>query len=164
MAKLKVDLPDDFTARLSTISDSADTVIEQALKAGGQAALGIFKSSLASAIGRGVKNSQSTGELISSLGVSPVDTDKDGNPNVKVSFNEPRREQPKTRGKRGKYSSKRGSLRSYAKRTNAMIANVLEYGRHNQPQRPFYRSAKSQANKQCVEVMKAEIERAFTGV
>lgn len=151
MAKVTMQMPDDFAAKITSLGNMTDTVIERALKAGGETALGIFKGSLAGAIGRSTKyDSKSTGELLSSLGVTPVKIDNEGNPNVKVGFNEPRRNQGSGKGKK-----------SYKTKTNAMIANVLEYGRHNQPPRPFSKPAKAAATKQCTEIVKAELERAF---
>lgn len=65
-----------------------------------------------------------------------------------IGFNEPRREQNAAKGKR-----------SYKVRTNAMIANVLEYGRHGQPPKPFLANAKAGGRAAAVGAMKAVLER-----
>lgn len=55
------------------------------------------------------------GELERSLGLTPPLVDRDGNHNIKVGFAEPR--------------SDGGS--------NAMLANIIEYGKNGQPAKPF---------------------------
>jgi hypothetical protein len=45
-----------------------------------------------------------------------------------------------------------------------MLANVLEYGRHNQPPRPFLKPAKSQTKNSCVDAMKAKFESEVDGI
>lgn len=131
MAKVQLIMPDDFEKRLTALGKSEDAIAEKVLEAGAEAVLPKIRSNLAGSIGRNTKvESRSTGELLGSLGVSPMKQDKDGNNNVHVGFNEPRRKQYAARGKR-----------SYSESTNAMIANVLEYGRHGQPAKPFMKPA-----------------------
>ena len=95
------------------------------------------KSNLESVIGKGTKYaSKSTGELVSALGVTTARQDRNGNYNIKVGFSEPR--------------SDGGS--------NAKIANILEYGKHAQPAKPFLKPAKSASRKACTEAMKAKLD------
>ena len=54
--------------------------------------------------------------------------------------------------------------RSYKERTNAMIANVLEYGKHGQPAKPFLKPAKSASKNACIEAMKAKLESEMGSV
>jgi len=130
-----------------------DQIVNQALEAGGAVVLQQVRANLAGVIGRGKAN-ESTGELLSSLGVTPVGTDSDGNYNIKIGFNEPRLHQPApAKGKR-----------SYILQTNAMIANVLEYGRHNQPARPFLAPARSASRAPCIAAMTAVVEGAVDSV
>ena len=97
-----------------------------------------MKSNLQSVIGNGTKeDSRSTGDLVSALGVSSARQDRDGNFNVKVGFSEPRRD--------GK--------------SNAMVAGVLEYGKHGQPPKPFLKPARSQSRRIAVEAMKEKFEQ-----
>lgn len=132
MAKVNVKMPDDFVKKLSELGSKTDEISEKVLKAGGEIALSKTKESLTSAIGKGTKyDSRSTGELEKSLGLSPMKIDKNGNPNVKIGFDEPRSD--------GK--------------SNAMIANVLEYGKHGQPARPFIKPAKTASTKPAKEAM-----------
>ena len=143
MAKVKLVMPDDFEKRLTSLGKNEDAIAEKVLEAGAEVVLPKVKSSLAGSIGRNTKvESRSTGELLGSLGVSPMNRDKDGNNNVHVGFNEPRRKQYAARGKR-----------SYSESTNAMIANVLEYGRHGQPAKPFLKPAKTASRQECIDAM-----------
>jgi len=147
-------MPDDFLNKITRLADKTDEVIEKALEAGGEIAYTAVLGNLHGAIGSNtIRDSQSTGELIGSLGVSPVKISNSGISNVKVGFNEPRRQQNKAKGKR-----------SYQIRTNAMIANVLEHGRHGQPPRPFMKSARNSAKSACIDAMKAVIESAVNSL
>ena len=137
MAKCTYTLPEDLLRKLSTVGNKMDEISEHVLKAGGEVVLEKVKSNLSS-----VLSGESTGELERSLGLSGVRVDKNGDANIKIGFAEPRSD--------GK--------------SNAMIANVLEYGRHNQPARPFLKPAKTQSKNNCIEVMtetlKEELDKA----
>ena len=83
MAKVKLVMPDDFEKRLTSLGKNEDAIAEKVLEAGAEVVLPKVKSSLAGSIGRNTKvESRSTGELLGSLGVSPMNRDKDGNNNV----------------------------------------------------------------------------------
>lgn len=132
MAKATFKMPDDFLMKLSRLGEKTDEIIPRVLKAGGEVVEAKVKSNLQSVIGNGTKeDSRSTGELVSALGVSSARQDRDGNFNVKVGFSEPRRD--------GK--------------SNAMVAGVLEYGKHGQPPKPFMKPAKMAGKKACVDAM-----------
>lgn len=132
MAKAEVVLPDEFLQKLSKLSDRTDEISERVLEAGGEVVLSRVKSNLSSVIGKGTEyDSRSTGELERSLGLSPVKLDRDGNYNIKIGFSEPR--------------SDGGS--------NAKIANIIEYGKHGQPAKPFLKPAKSASKAACREAM-----------
>jgi HK97 gp10 family phage protein len=130
-------MPDEFLERMSRLGSNFDSIAETVLEAGGEVVLEKTKSNLASVIGSGTKyDSRSTGELESSLGLTGVKMDRNGNFNIKVGFSEPR--------------SDGGS--------NAQLANIIEYGKSGQPAKPFLKPAKSASKKQCVESMKAAFE------
>lgn len=136
-------MPDEFLSRISRLGAQTDSIAEKILQAGGEVALAKVKSNLKSVVGSGTKSkTRSTGELESSLGISPVRVDKDGNHDIKVGFSEPR-----TDG---------GS--------NAKIANILEYGTSSQSAKPFLKPAKSAVKKQCVEAMKSAFEKEVEGL
>lgn len=137
MARVDVKMPDEFLERMSRLGSNFDSIAETVLEAGGEVVLEKTKSNLASVIGSGTKcDSRSTGELESSLGLTGVKMDRNGNFNIKVGFSEPRRDG--------------GS--------NAQLANIIEYGKSGQPAKPFLKPAKSASKKQCIEAMKQAFE------
>lgn len=137
MAKVKVEMPEEFLRKLSLLGRKTDEIAGRVLEAGGEVVLSKVRSNLSSVIGSGTKYaSRSTGELESSLGLSPVKADRDGNHNIKVGFSEPR--------------SDGGS--------NAKLANILEYGKHGQPAKPFLKPAKSASRAECIHVMKQKLD------
>lgn len=143
MAKVDMKMPEEFLLKLSRLGDQTDTIIPKVLEAGGEVVLDKVKSNLSSVVGSGTKEeSRSTGELERSLGLSPALMDRDGNFNVKVGFAEPR--------------SDGGS--------NAKIANILEYGKHGQPPKPFLKPAKTQSRSSCIEAMKAKLRKEVDGI
>lgn len=138
MAKVDMKMPEDFLLKLSRLGDQTDTIIPKVLEAGGEVVLNKVKSNLSAVVGSGTKEkSRSTGELERSLGLTPALMDRDGNFNVKVGFAEPR--------------SDGGS--------NAKIANILEYGKHGQPPKPFLKPAKTQSRSACIEAMMAKLRK-----
>ena len=137
MARVDVKMPDEFLERMSSLGSNFDSIAETVLEAGGEVVLEKTKSYLTSVIGSGTKyDSRSTGELESSLGLTGVKMDRNGNFNIKVGFSEPRRDG--------------GS--------NAKLANVIEYGKSGQPAKPFLKPAKTASKKQCIEAMKQTFE------
>lgn len=137
MARVDVKMPDEFLERMSRLGSNFDSIAETVLEAGGEVVLEKTKSNLASVIGSGTKyDSRSTGELESSLGLTGVKMDRNGNFNIKVGFSEPRRDG--------------GS--------NAQLANIIEYGKSGQPAKPFLKPAKSASKKPCIEAMKQAFE------
>ena len=137
MAKVDVKMPEEFLLKLSKLGSSTDAIAERVLEAGGEVVLKRVKSNLSGVVGKDTKiESRSTGELEASLGLSPAKPDKNGNHDIKVGFAEPR--------------SDGGS--------NAKIANILEYGKHGMPAKPFLKPAKSAAKKECVAAMQAKFE------
>ena len=154
MAKATYKLPEDFLLKVSKLADKTDEIVPRVLQAGGEVVEKKVRSNLQAVIGSGIKEeSRSTGELVGALGVSPAMLDRDGNFNVKVGFDEPRRQQNAAVRKR-----------SYKERTNAMIANVLEYGKHGQPAKPFLKPAKSTSKNACIDAMKAKLESEMGSV
>ena len=137
MAKVKIEMPSGFMDQIAGMGNALDAAIPRALAAGGKVVLDKMKSNLRSAIGRGTKiKSRSTGKLAASLGVSPAKLDRDGNLDVKVGFSEGR-----------------GDV------SNAMLANLLEYGKHGQPPKPFLRPARRQSRSAAIEAMKEKFDQ-----
>lgn len=131
MAKCTAKLPEDLLKKLSRVGDNMDKIAESALTAGGDVVLRKTKSNLESMV-----KGPSTGQLVNALGLSPVLLDRNGNYNIKVGFDEYRSD---------------GSA-------NAMVANIIEYGKHGQPAKPFLKNTKSSSKKECEETMARKIE------
>jgi HK97 gp10 family phage protein len=131
-------MPEDFLLKVSRLNEKTDEILPKVLEAGGQVVLERVKSNLSAVVGKGTKiPSRSTGELESALGLSPAKPKRDGSGwNIKVGFAEPR--------------PGGGS--------NAKIANILEYGKHGQPPKPFLKPAKTQSRKACIETMKSKLD------
>ena len=128
----------DYTAPYDCVLLELPVSSGDELEAGGEVVLEKVRSNLQAVIGRDTKEeSRSTGELVSALGVSPAKIDREGNYNVKVGFSEPRSDG----------------------RSNAMIANVLEYGKSGQPAKPFLKPARTASRAPCIEAMKRTFEQ-----
>ena len=137
MAKAEISMPTDFLDRLSRLGERIDDVSEKVLIAGGEVIEAQVRDNLKGVIGHNTKyESQSTGQLLSSLGKTSVRVDDDGNSNIKIGFSEHR-----TDGV-----------------SNAMLANVLEYGKHGQAAKPFLKPAVKSAKSACEEKMISTFE------
>lgn len=137
MAKATFKMPNDFLMKVSRLCEKTDEILPKVLSAGAEVVEKKVRSNLQSVIGSGTKQpSKSTGQLLSSLGTTRALQDKDGNFNVKIGFAENRRD-----GER-----------------NAKIAAILEYGKHNQPPRPFLKPAKTATKSACENAMKSKLE------
>ena len=136
MAKVTIKMPTALMDQLAKASEKTETAIPKALEAGGKVVFEKMQANLRSAIGRNTKNkSRSTGKLLAALGVSPVKVNDGGNYDVKVGFEE-----------------NRGNV------SNAMLANLLEYGKHGQPPKPFLKHTKSSSRNPCIEAMQSVLK------
>jgi HK97 gp10 family phage protein len=121
MAKIEMKMPEDFLLKLSRLGDKTDEIIPKVLEAGGEVVLAKAKSNLSSVVGRGTKlKSRSTGELED----SSVCRLRSRNGTAQAGISKlvlPSQEAMAT--------------------VNAKIANILEYGKHGQPPKPFMRPA-----------------------
>lgn len=142
MAKATMQMPEEFLLKVSRLAERTDEIMPKVLQAGGEVVLARAKSNLRAVVGSRTKHkSRSTGELASSLGLSPAKLDRNGNYNVKIGFAEPRRDG--------------GS--------NAKLANIIEYGKHGQPAKPFLKPAKSQSKGLATEAMIHKLESEVDG-
>lgn len=138
MARCEIKLPDDMEKRLSRLADKTDEIIPKVLEAGGEVVLAKVRGNLQS-----VLSPNATGELERSLGLSPAKQKRDGSGwDIKAGFAEPRTD---------------GS-------SNAMIANILEHGKHNQPPRPFLKPARSASRKAAIEAMTIKFNSEVDGI
>jgi HK97 gp10 family phage protein len=143
MAKVTVEFPDDIVKKLASLESRTDAVLEKTLQAGADVVKPVFQAKLAGAIGHNTKRkSKSTGQLAGALGVSPVKSADDGSVDIKIGFNEPRKD-----GKR-----------------NAMIASILEHGRSDQPARPFISATKSAVKAPATQAMVEAFNKEVDGL
>ena len=164
MADIRFTISGKFEKLLIDIEKSLPETQEKMLKGMAEIALPAAKGNLSGAIGNTKYESRSTGELLASLGTSPVKPSKAGGGyDIAVGFNEPRRIQsaPKKyhKGKRGGMVADRG----YYTVTNAMLANILEHGKSGQEARPFMGPAKASTRDACIErarqIFKEEVKK-----
>lgn len=137
MAKCTYKLPEDLLKKLSRLFTNMDKVATKALEAGGDVVLKKTKSNLESVV-----SNESTGQLVNALGLSPVLLDRNGNYNIKLGFDEYRRD---------------GT-------SNAMVANIIEYGKHGQPAKPFLKNAKISSKKECEDAMAKKLEEEINKI
>ena len=143
MAKVNVKMPEEFLLKVSRLADRTDVILPKVLEAGGEVVLDKVKGNLRDVVGKDTKYpSRSTGELISSLGLSDAKQDRDGNFNVKVGFAEPRSDGE----------------------SNAKIASIIEYGKHGQPAKPFLKPARTASRKSCINSMIAKLEEEINKI
>lgn len=143
MARGSYKIPEDFLLKVSTLASKTDEIIPKVLEAGGEVVKAKVKANLQANIGNDTKlNSRSTGELANSLGVSPAGIDRDGNYNVKVGFDEPRKDGE----------------------SNAKLANIIEYGKSGQPAKPFLKPAKTSSRNACIDAMKRKLDEEINKI
>ncbi len=143
MARGSYKMPEDFLLKVSTLAEKTDEIIPKVLEAGGEVVKAKVKANLQATVGSDTKlPSRSTGELIDALGVTPAGVDRDGNYNVKVGFDEPRKDGE----------------------SNAKIANILEYGKSGQLAKPFLKPAKSASRHACIEAMKRKLDEEISKI
>ena len=136
MARVTIKMPTTLMDQLAKAAEKTDAAIPKALEAGGKVVYEKMQANLHAAIGRGTKyKSRSTGKLLAAMGVSPVKVNGEGNYDVKVGFAEGRGDA-----------------------NNAMLANLLEYGKHGQPPKPFLKRTKSSSQAQCIEAMQTVLK------
>lgn len=136
MAKATFKMPEDFLLKVSRLADKTDEILPKVLEAGAEVVEAKVRSNLSSAIGKNTKEtSRSTGELLSALGTSPANQNRDGDFDVKIGFSEPRRDGD----------------------SNAKIATILEYGKSGQPARPFLKPAKTASKSACIQAMEQKL-------
>ena len=136
MARMEIRMPQEYLDKLKSLGEHEARIAEASLSAGAEVVYRHVRKNLAAAIGQGKPPHRSTGQLLSALGVSPVRVNRDGGHDIKIGFAEPRRDST----------------------SNAMAANILEYGKSNQPARPFLAPAKKASRKEVISAMQRALE------
>lgn len=132
MANLKIKMPEDFLNKINNLGTHTDEILGKVLSAGAIVVEEETRNRLKDVIGKDTKYpSKSTGQLVSSLGTSAARQDRNGVINVKIGFAENRSDGV----------------------SNAMLANILEYGKSNQKAKPFLTPARNKSKKACIDAM-----------
>lgn len=141
MARMKITMPEKTLRQIEHLSSQTDELADDVLKTGAKVVEPVMRANLEASIGRGEDTSRSTGQLVASLGVSPVKTDGSGNHNIKVGFAENRSDG----------------------RANALLAVILEYGSSTRKAHPFLNKTRNATKTGVVEAMKAKLESTIRG-
>ncbi len=148
MAKISIKIPTDLEKKFEELQNNSGEIIDKCVEAGAEVVEGYVRNNLRAVLSNDHKN----GELINSLGITPVKVSREGVHNAKIGFAEPRKDQG------GSHITRGGKKRTYYVRTNAMIANILEHGRSNQAARPFLAPAKRSAKQPTLEAMRKKFD------
>lgn len=142
MARMTVNLGDDYMRQLEKLADRSEEAIKKAIHAGA----GVLTDQIRENLEENLAGSeQSTGALEASLGISPVAQDRDGVWNAKIGFDG--------------YDEKGVP--------NQLKARVMESGSSKVQKRPFIRPAVNAKRREAVEAMQKvideEIEKNMKG-
>ena len=142
MARITFNLGEDYMLRLSALADRSEETAKRAV----YEAAGIVTDQIRTNLETNLAGSeQSTGTLAASLGITPIQTDRDGFINAKVGFDG--------------YDEKGVP--------NQLKARVMESGSSTVRKRPFVRPAVNAAKKAAEEAMQRvideEIEKIMKG-
>ena len=132
MAKCDMKMPEDFLLKISKLGSNFDSVADTVLQAGGEVVLKKARASFLRYRQRDkvqIPHHGRTGRRTRSFSLQA----EPGRETMtsKVGFAEPR--------------SDGGS--------NAKLANILEYGKHGQPAKPFLKPAKTASRQECIDAM-----------
>lgn len=133
MAKMTIQGFDEYADKLSKLGSAAPEIAKRAVKAG----VNPLADEVRKGLEKNLQNSKySTGDLLDSLGVTPVSMDKNGVYNAKVGFS------------------------GYDRKgvPNALKARAMESGTSRQPKKPFMRPAVNRAKKRVLEEMGKSID------
>lgn len=129
---IKIKFPEELMINLEKLANEADKIVEKSLKAGAEIVEGQIRTNLKNSL-----KGESSGQLLEALGTSPVKpNNKIDGWDIKIGFNEPRKD---------------GT-------SNAMIANILEYGKKGQAAKPFLKPAIDASKSK----MRATMKKVFT--
>lgn len=133
MAKMAVKGLDEYIQKLSSLGPKMPEVAKRAVQAG----VNPLADEVRKQLEKNLQGSKySTGDLLDSLGTTPVGVDKNGVYNAKVGFS------------------------GYDRKgvPNALKARAMESGTSRQPKKPFVRPAVNRAKKRVLEEMGRSID------
>lgn len=144
MARMTVKAPNEISKRLSSLGSNIDKIGKKVVIAGAAPVADEIRKNLEANLkdpayaGKGVvgdfgrvKQSESTGDLLNSLGIAPASVDKIGIINTKVGFS------------------------GYDRKgiPNALKARAMESGTSHLKKRPFVRPAVNKSRNKCLKAM-----------
>lgn len=133
MARMTFKAGDEYALKLSRLGKATDEVAKKAIYKGA----GVVTDAVRKNLRRVLSESKySTGDLEESLGITPIDQDKDGNYNAKVGFDG--------------YDQKGVP--------NQLKARVIESGSSKVQKRPFVRPALKESKKEAVRAMEKAVD------
>ena len=133
LAKMTIQGLDEYADKLSKLGSNMDAIAKRAVRAG----IDPLADEIRKGLEKNLRNSEyATGDLLDSLGVTPVGVDKNGVYNAKVGFS------------------------GYDRKgvPNALKARAMESGTSRQPKKPFLRPAVRRAKKRALEEMGKSID------
>lgn len=142
MARIQLTGADDIIMALSKLEKGSDEIIEKAIYEGAGIVADKIKDNLAKNLS---DSDETTGDLIESFGITPMDEDAKGNRNVKLGFD--------------------GYDRNGV--ANQLKANVMESGSSKQDKKPFVCPAVNATKKQAIssmqEILQNEMKKITGG-
>jgi len=142
MPSIKFEMPEELMRGLKEVSTEIDEIMSETLTAGAEVIEKKVRSNLSNAIGKNANvKSRSSGQLLGALGISPCKKRGADRYDINVGFNEPRED--------GK--------------SNAMIANVLEYGKKGQAPKPFMKPAERATREAATEAAQSKFVEVVEG-
>lgn len=122
MVRVYIQLPNDSIDALQAAVDLIGASADEVLEAGVEVVEPRMRANLAGFLCKGSSSDHPIGQLLASLGTSPVKVVGQDRHNIKVGFAEGRRDGV----------------------SNAVLANIIEYGKSNQLARPLLAPTRSQ--------------------
>lgn len=146
MAKMLVNLPDDYIRKLNRLGSSMQKVAMEAVEEGAVPLEKAVRKQLESAI-----STDATGELLYSLGTTPADVDDKGVINAKVGFHG--------------YDRNRKPTPSYPNGVpNQLKARLINSGSSVQKKNPFVKRAVRDSKKESIDIMDKYIEKKVKNI
>lgn len=133
MAKMTIKGLDEYAKALDNLGKDSVEIAKKVVYSGADIVADEVRRELTHALGG---SEYSTGDLLNSLGIAPIDSDSRGNTNTKIGF--------------GGYDRKGVP--------NALKARAMESGTSTQRKKPFMRRAVNRAKKKAIDEMGKRLE------
>lgn len=133
MAKMTIKGLDEYAKALDNLGKDSVEITKKVVYSGADIVADEVRKELTHALG---ESEYSTGDLLNSLGIAPIDSDSRGNTNTKIGFD------------------------GYDRKgvPNALKARAMESGTSTQTKKPFMRKAVNRAKKKAIDEMGKRLE------